>query len=686
MFVEKHSMIYRANVILTLLILLIMSTQIIAEPQEQSDNPTNFFDMSIEELMEVPVAISASRQEQKITETSVPITIITAEDIHYSGLTTIPEILQFVPGVDVLRVNRNIYAVGVHGLHDSYSDRTLVLINGRSAYSPIFGGAEWHRLPILVEDIERIEVVRGPGGAAWGANAFNGVINIITKKPDDTLGYFGSTSLNEFGDTYTHLRWAEKEGKWSWRASGGYIDRETSDEAGAGNFTSLTPAMNSLIGFDSFETHDFSRNWIFDTEAIYQASPNTEISFGAGHSNNVLGNWEIGGILPEENSQLETTRLFSRIERKFENGGSGYLQWFGNFDRTNLGDHTYYHTYENDVETQLNFAPADNHQTSIGANVRALYINTRQPTLESYIFKKEPFDEQLIGGFFLDHWDLSDRLALESQIRGDWYSGTHTDWSARITALYNLDENKKHVLRIGAARAFRTPMVAIREAEGNKFLIAPGLYLINAIKPREELENEQIWSIETGYTGTLAQGLMLRVDSYWQRFENLIGTQSNPDPLGLGRTFFSFENIAGGNAWGSECELALERKAGKISAWYAYNAFRPEIEHQPTRTYWPARHKVGLTTRLYLPEDYTLNFNYRFTDTTPGSDSLGVDIGSSNRLDMTLSKTFAKDTAELTFGVSDIFNKYTKAAPAFTQMTMHDTPGRTFFVRFQSRF
>jgi iron complex outermembrane receptor protein len=111
-----------------------------AGQQKQEDGQTDFFDMSIEELMEVPVVVSASRQEQKVTETSVPISIITAEDIHYSGLTSIPEILQFACGMDVLQVDRNRYSVGVRGMHDVHSEHMQTLIDGRVADSAIFGG------------------------------------------------------------------------------------------------------------------------------------------------------------------------------------------------------------------------------------------------------------------------------------------------------------------------------------------------------------------------------------------------------------------------------------------------------------------------------------------------------------------------------------------------------------------
>jgi iron complex outermembrane receptor protein len=132
MTVQKN---YRIRLLLLLLTGLILfgSCPESFAAQQDANEPADFFEMSIEELMEVEV-VSASRQAQKMDELSVPVTVITSEDIHYSGLTSIPEILQFATGMDVLRLDRNRYAVGVRGLHDFTSDRTLTLVNGRIAF------------------------------------------------------------------------------------------------------------------------------------------------------------------------------------------------------------------------------------------------------------------------------------------------------------------------------------------------------------------------------------------------------------------------------------------------------------------------------------------------------------------------------------------------------------------------
>jgi len=144
--------------------------------------------LSIEELMQVEV-VTASKKRQPIMEVPAAVYVVTAEDIHRTEAMTIPEILRLVPGVHVGTIDANKWAVAVRGFNGRYSNKLLVLIDGRSVYTPFFSGTYWDAQPLLfLQDVERIEVVRGPGGTLWGANAVNGVINIITKHAKDTQG------------------------------------------------------------------------------------------------------------------------------------------------------------------------------------------------------------------------------------------------------------------------------------------------------------------------------------------------------------------------------------------------------------------------------------------------------------------------------------------------------------------
>ena len=186
-----------------------------------------------EDLMfsNIELVITASRQAQRITETSAPVTVISADDIHFSGATSIAQALQYANGVDLYWRDRNNPQVGIRGMHQAVGDRTLALINGRNANEVVSGGVVLTTLPVLPEDIERIEVVRGPSGGAFGANAFNGVINIITKRPEDMEGFLASVTVNEFGDHWVHNRLAEGTEDFSWKISVGYNDIESSDDA-----------------------------------------------------------------------------------------------------------------------------------------------------------------------------------------------------------------------------------------------------------------------------------------------------------------------------------------------------------------------------------------------------------------------------------------------------------------------
>jgi len=144
-------------------------------------------DLSLEELMGV-VVTSVSKKPQTLAETAAAVYVITAEDIRRSGATNIPEALRLAPGVQVAAIGHNKWAVSIRGFADRYANKLLVLVDGRSVYTPLFSGVQWEALGVPLESIERIEVIRGPGASVWGANAVNGVINILTQSPFDAQG------------------------------------------------------------------------------------------------------------------------------------------------------------------------------------------------------------------------------------------------------------------------------------------------------------------------------------------------------------------------------------------------------------------------------------------------------------------------------------------------------------------
>jgi iron complex outermembrane receptor protein len=642
----------------------------------------SLFDLSIQELMEVPIIVSAARNTQKIDRSSVPVSIITREDIHFSGATTIPEILQFAPGVDVRKVDRSRYSVGVRGLSGLFSDRTLVLINGRDAMNPVFGSIDWMHFPVLIEDIERIEIVRGPGGGVWGANAFTGVINIITRRPSDLTENLFSSTINEYGDTYNHVRLIGGKGPWNWKVSAGYEDLESSDDAGSGQMVSAFPMLNPLMGFDTYCARDFFRSWKFDTEAQYTVSDDSSAAFGAAHSQSEFGDLDNLGYFPQENDDASVTRLFARLDHEFDPETHGHLQWFGNYVVNHLPQLiSRYSYYQNDLEGQLDFNPVPEHRISMGGNLRWTHINSDNDSLvNEAVFGESVYDEYGAGLFAVDHWKITDRLSLESQARLDRFNKTQTDWSIRSALLYSLDQQDKHILRLGFARAYRSAATMVRETT------MTSLFGLFQTSPNPgDFGNEHTYSLEAGYSGKLGDNCMLRIDGYYQRMENFLGASAETvGPVTFGR----FDNFGGADSHGVEGEISYNLKPATISAGYTYNELNTDDSSEIVRAYFPARHKAGLRLLYRFNNVWTGAVNSVYNDTihTNKADSPFDEAKMFTRLDLTLSRSFAKGKGEWMIGVSDVLDQTQDPVWDITTFTRHETSGRTFFTRLQCKF
>src|ERR1017187_2609301 len=144
-------------------------------------------DASLEQLLDIQVT-TVSKKEQKLARTAAAVFVLGAEDIRRSGAQTLPDLLRLVPGVQVAQIDANAWAIAIRGFNSRYSDKVLVLVDGRVVYNTTFSGVYWDQGDVPVEDIERIEVIRGPGATVWGANAVNGVISIFTKSSKNSKG------------------------------------------------------------------------------------------------------------------------------------------------------------------------------------------------------------------------------------------------------------------------------------------------------------------------------------------------------------------------------------------------------------------------------------------------------------------------------------------------------------------
>lgn len=193
--------------------------------RSQQNKEADLAEKSLEDLMNTEVT-SVSKKEQKLSQVAAAIFVVTQEDIRRSGATNIPDLLRMVPGMEVAQIDGNTWAISARGFNTQFANKLLVLVDGRAVYTPFSGGVFWDTLDLVLEDIDRIEVIRGPGATVWGANAVNGVINIITKSASDTQGGLIAGGAGNFEHGFTQGRYGGKLGQQvTYRAFMKYFNR-----------------------------------------------------------------------------------------------------------------------------------------------------------------------------------------------------------------------------------------------------------------------------------------------------------------------------------------------------------------------------------------------------------------------------------------------------------------------------
>jgi outer membrane receptor protein involved in Fe transport len=621
---------------------------------------------------DLPVVVSASRQETALNRSSVPVSVLTSEDLTYGGQYQIAEALRFVPGVDARRVDRVRPAVGVRGFHGSFSDRTLTLVDGRTADSPIFGGAEWPRLPIMMDDIERIEVVRGPGGAAWGANAFNGVVNVITKDPEEMVGVHGSSQVSAFGDSNTYVRWCQAAGNISWRIGAFYQETVSSQDA---------------LNDKTIDDNDWSRKVGTDNALVVRFNERTTLRCGIGYAALDSGVFELVSYQPPGEDNLDTTRAYARLDQQASPDTSYRVGWYGNFlssDRPSVFDED---SRENAIEGQLDYSGIAAHRLTLGGEWRMTDLSVHNSDPNQLDLTQSPYHEQRYGAFLIDNWQATSHLTLECQIRGDYYDGTGSDWAGRVAALYGIDHDQRQVVRLAAARAYRTPLPALQDPSASRPTFG-NPNLLTVFLPSDDLKNEHTWSLEAGYIAELPSDVVFRIDGFYQRYEDLIGFQSQIVPGLPTQIFLKADNLDGATGHGGEVELdwspltSWSERRVRVQTWYAYNHLNLDVETNDFRAWTPAEHKIGSNVRIPLPERLTFSVNYAYSDGSVDPDEgSSAHVGIHHQLDITLAWTIPGKWGELMIGGLDVLHERDEALYGTGSYLPHETPGRTLFMR-----
>ncbi|HWW87512.1 MAG TPA: TonB-dependent receptor plug domain-containing protein, partial [Vicinamibacterales bacterium] len=210
----------------TLLLTLVVG---VTDARSQTTQP-DLARATLEELLNVEIT-SASRKEQRADQAPAAVYVITQDDIRRSGITVLPEVFRLVPGMQVAQINSSDWAISVRGFNDLWSNKLLVLVDGRSIFTREFSGVLWNAQDLMLEDIDRIEVIRGPGGTVWGANAVNGVINIITKSANDTKGALVRLGGGSYAGADAAVRYGGSFGNTAYRVYSQWSDHGQSESA-----------------------------------------------------------------------------------------------------------------------------------------------------------------------------------------------------------------------------------------------------------------------------------------------------------------------------------------------------------------------------------------------------------------------------------------------------------------------
>jgi iron complex outermembrane recepter protein len=474
--------------------------------QETYHPPSELKKLSVEELLDIDVT-SVSKYPEKLSEAAAAVAVLTQEDIHTSGFTSIPEALRLVPGLDVARVDSHTWAISSRGFNDIFANKLLVLIDGRTVYTPLFSGVFWEVQDTLLEDIDRIEVVRGPGATLWGANAVNGVVNIITKSARDTQGLLisggGGTEDRGFGS----VRYGVKlDDNAFLRIYGKYFDRDSSvlpsdtdahdawDMYQAGFRLDWEPTkQNSFTVQGDIYTGSQDETYLVPTARFpFSSKIETTDDVSGG---NLLGRWSHSFSV---DSQLTVQAYFDRTERN--------SAIFG--EKRDTGD----------VDLQHRFAFGDRHDVIWGLGFRT----TRDEVANSLNVSLRPDSRtlNLYSGFVQDEITIVPerfRLTIGSKFEHNDFTGFEIQPSARV--LWTPGHSQSFWASV--SRAVRTPSRAESDIVLNPappVPLPPGLITIFG---NPNMESEKLLAYELGYRIQPIDQLKFDLTAFYNDYDDL---------------------------------------------------------------------------------------------------------------------------------------------------------------------
>ncbi|HEY8034270.1 MAG TPA: TonB-dependent receptor [Methylobacter sp.] len=519
--------------------------------------------MSLDEVMDLTIETSSKKKKKQFNE-SASTYVITQEDISRSGVTSLPEALRLAPGVHVARISANQWAISIHGFNERFSNKLLVLIDGRSVYSPLFSGVYWDAQDILLENVKRIEVVRGSGTALWGSNAVNGVINVITYSAKETQGVQATAGYGTEEKGFGSLRYGGALGeKTHYRVHGKHYNRDsggTFNQQPANDDSSMS---SGGIHIDSNLTENQS---LMITGNAYD------------------GKMGQAGDVPELNSPTFTRFINDNVRLNGENLLARWTNQEG--DRKNWALQAYYdHTTREDsvlgnqevnvtdLDFQRHFGWLYNQEIAWGLQYR--YVNNKLSPGTLVSLNPMQRDTHLYSAFFSDEVSLFQdqfKINIASRFEHNDFTGFEIQPTARTTWLIN----ERNTFWGAISRSVKVPSISDQNAMFSPSIRAPsvstgGIPIVINIAGDKNFNTEKLISYELGYRTQLNRNIQLDIATFFNEYDDL-RTFEKKDIFFLQNPFrgvvpFEFGNNMRGHVYGSDLSAKWQ-----VNSWWCINA------------------------------------------------------------------------------------------------------------------
>ncbi len=560
----------------------------------QSSDRTNAVELgnfSLEQLINIEIT-SVGKKETRLFRSPAAVAVLTQDDLRRLGATSIPEALRAVPGVQVARISGNRWAISARGLNDEFSNKLLVLVDGRSVYTPLYGGVYWNVQDVVLEDLDRIEIIRGPGATLWGANAVNGVINIITKSAKETQGTLVSTTVGTEDQPSVSVRYGgQLATNVFYRVYAKYFNREGFDDAqGHGMSDDWNMARGGArVDWEASEQNSFTLSGDYyagsygEQVGKVSAFPPSFHNIGVDaptSGGNVLGRWTRKF---SEQSELKLQAYYDHYDRDQPFGGGVLVADLpGEFDPSQNRVNERRDTW--DVDLQHRFALGERNDVMWGLGYRRTQDRI-QPRATEQLWRRESAEDDLYSGFLQDEISLMpDTLSftLGTKLEHNHYTGFEIQPSARLL----WTPNEHHSVWASVSRAVRTPTRLERDVDRINIAAAPGAPpVLISVFGNPTAQAEELIAYELGYRFEPIQRLSVDLAAYYNDYNLLAnvqgsgGVEFDPPPVHWLQDYTPVNGIRG-HVYGTELLAQWQAtSAWRVSAAYTWlqTQFEPSL-------------------------------------------------------------------------------------------------------------